>query len=182
MPLSNGIAFRASLAAILAGEAPPPGRQTPATERVPAPGQTAARPTLRRGSKGPLVVRLQQAAGVSPADGDFGPRTEAGVRVFQSARGLVPDGIVGPATWVAIDGASGPHALHEAATGPLLKRGAEGDGVRKLQKRLELRGFDPGAVDGEFGAGTESAVRRFQAAAGLHVDGVVGPRTSATLG
>ena len=61
------------------------------------------RPTLRRGAKGDLVKIVQAKVGVG-ADGDFGPRTEAAVRAFQGKRGLVPDGIVGPATWKAIDG------------------------------------------------------------------------------
>ena len=38
-----------------------------------------------------------------PADGVFGPTTEAKLRQFQRDHGLVPDGIAGPATWLAID-------------------------------------------------------------------------------
>lgn len=61
------------------------------------------RPTLRRGAKGDLVKIVQAKVGVG-ADGDFGAKTEAAVRAFQSKHGLVPDGIVGPAAWKAIDG------------------------------------------------------------------------------
>ncbi len=60
------------------------------------------RPTLRRGDKGPLVIAVQVKVGVSPADGIFGPVTEAAVRAFQRKVNLVPDGIVGPASWQAI--------------------------------------------------------------------------------
>jgi peptidoglycan hydrolase-like protein with peptidoglycan-binding domain len=34
-----------------------------------------------------------------PADGVFGPGTEAAVRAFQRTQGLVPDGIIGPKSW-----------------------------------------------------------------------------------
>ena len=63
---------------------------------------TAARSTLRRGDNGPAVETLQTALKISPADGIFGPATEAAVRVFQRGTKLVPDGIVGPATWKAL--------------------------------------------------------------------------------
>jgi hypothetical protein len=66
------------------------------------------RPTLRRGDKGEAVLALQQllnARGRSlMADGDFGPRTENSVRVFQETAGLAVDGIVGPKTWAALGG------------------------------------------------------------------------------
>lgn len=52
---------------------------------------------LRKGDKGPDVVALQRALGVTP-DGDFGPQTDAAVRLFQADRGLVVDGIAGVMT------------------------------------------------------------------------------------
>jgi putative chitinase len=60
-------------------------------------------PTLRKGSTGPEVVRLQRLLHVKPADGDFGPKTAAAVREFQKSHGLVADGVVGPATWKALE-------------------------------------------------------------------------------
>ncbi len=62
------------------------------------------------------------------------------------------------------------------AADPSLERGARGDAVERLQRALANAGF-PVSVDGDFGEGTEKAVRAFQAARGLRVDGCVGPRT-----
>jgi len=63
-----------------------------------------------------------------------------------------------------------------------LRFGAIGDDVLRLQQRLAERGFPPGRIDGEFGAGTEAALIAFQRSEGLLVDGVAGARTQAALG
>jgi peptidoglycan hydrolase-like protein with peptidoglycan-binding domain len=64
---------------------------------------------------------------------------------------------------------------------PTIAPGATGDVVRRLQRALR-RTPDPGvAVDGVFGALTETAVKDFQQGQGLVVDGVVGPLTWAAL-
>ncbi len=57
--------------------------------------------TLREGSKGELVKRMQAVLGVS-ADGDFGPGTERAVKAWQAKNGLSADGIVGPKTLAAM--------------------------------------------------------------------------------
>jgi hypothetical protein len=93
--------FRSSVMAILSGSAPPP-LLIPAEEPARSDG-SSGRPTLRRGATGDLVKQLQAKVGVPPdASGTFGPRTEAAVRAFQRLHGLVPDGIVGPKTWVVL--------------------------------------------------------------------------------
>lgn len=56
-----------------------------------------------------------------------------------------------------------------------LRRGASGEDVRWVQRRLGLE------ADGVFGPQTEAAVRRFQEQQGLSADGVVGPLTRARL-
>lgn len=74
-------------------------------------GQPAgARMVVRRGSRNEDVETLQRQlaqAGYRVAiDGDFGPGTEAAVLAFQAKAGLAADGIVGPATWRALDAAA----------------------------------------------------------------------------
>jgi peptidoglycan hydrolase-like protein with peptidoglycan-binding domain len=60
---------------------------------------------------------------------------------------------------------------------PLLKKGSTGEAVRQLQQALKDLGHDAGAADGQFGSKTEQAVKAFQHARGLTVDGIVGEIT-----
>ena len=60
---------------------------------------------------------------------------------------------------------------------PVLRQGDRGWAVRVLQQQLKALGFDPGPIDGIFGPRTEAAVKAFQRAVGIAVDGVVGPVT-----
>ena len=63
-----------------------------------------------------------------------------------------------------------------------LKLNSSGKAVERLQKKLQAAGFSPGAMDGDFGPGTQAAVMAFQQSEGLLADGVAGPRTLAALG
>ena len=82
--------------------------------RMPADPDT---PALRRGSTGGAVIGLQKGlrkfggAGSSTdpgaADGNFGPRTEAAVKDYQTKHSLTNDGVVGPRTWWAPAGGAG---------------------------------------------------------------------------
>jgi putative chitinase len=64
---------------------------------------------------------------------------------------------------------------------PTLKQGSSGPDVRNLQQKFKELGFDPNGVDGHFGTGTAKAVRAFQQANGLKVDGEVGPKMRTAL-
>ena len=64
---------------------------------------------------------------------------------------------------------------------PIVKKGSKGEAVKGLQNALNVRGTVAVAVDGVFGSGTENAVREFQGANGLDVDGIVGPDTWGAL-
>ena len=76
---------------------------------APTGGET--RPVVHRGAKGDAVAQLQNLLRrlnfAVAVDGDFGPGTEVAVTRFQSEHGLTADGIVGPATWAALDSAKG---------------------------------------------------------------------------
>ena len=63
-----------------------------------------------------------------------------------------------------------------------LRRGSRGKQVSTLQTKLKRWGYYNGSIDGIFGSGTETAVRKFQRACGLTADGIVGPKTAAALG
>jgi peptidoglycan hydrolase-like protein with peptidoglycan-binding domain/TPR repeat protein len=130
-------------------------------------GSAAVRALQRR------LAALNYAPG--SVDGRYGPLTEQAVRRFQATHGLVVDGVDGPATSAAL-----------ASTQPVLRAGdgyvAGGSGpVRALQRQLAAAGFPAGPIDGRYGPSTGRAVRRFQAARHLQVDGVAGPLTFGQL-
>lgn len=60
----------------------------------------------------------------------------------------------------------------------------KGDDVKNLQKALIGKGYSCGGkgADGQFGDNTESAVKKFQKAKGLTVDGKAGKNTITALG
>jgi peptidoglycan hydrolase-like protein with peptidoglycan-binding domain len=135
-------------------------------------------PVLRRGpnSLWPAVTvrSLQYLLNAHGAritvDGVFGSATEAAVRAYQRAHGLVADGVVGSATWSSVI--------------VTIKRGSTGPAVRALQDQINfrnLRGSGFLAVDGVFGPRTEAWVLGFQDAMSKQlpftVDGIVGPMT-----
>lgn len=64
---------------------------------------------------------------------------------------------------------------------PTLRRGSEGEWVDRLQYALAAAGYYMLSIDGDFGSGTDGAVRLFQRARGLVVDGIAGPKTFAAL-
>ncbi len=62
-----------------------------------------------------------------------------------------------------------------------LRKGAKGDNVIALQTGLAAKGYYTGKIDGIFGAGTLKAVKAFQKAESLKVDGLAGKATQARL-
>jgi N-acetylmuramoyl-L-alanine amidase len=102
------------------------------------------------------------------------------VRQFQQERGLIADGVVGPATYRVLEEARwrlGDRLLSYVVANP-----QSGDDVLELQRRLTELGFDVGRVDGIFGPRTGEALREFQRNIGLPADGTCGPSTFKALG
>lgn len=64
----------------------------------------------------------------------------------------------------------------------VLKKGSKGPFVTELQANLNSLGYAVGEADGVFGARTETAVKAFQKARGITVDGWAGPRTLDMIG
>lgn len=146
--------------------------------------EASPRPRLQRGDVGPSVVQLHQLltlAGymINTLHVDrFDGATHDAVAAFQRRRGLEATGVVGGETWRSLE-----EAGHHFGQRLLCRRTPmmRGDDVAELQLLLGSLGFDSGWVDGIFGPETEEAVADFQRNAGLPVDGVAGPTTTATL-
>jgi hypothetical protein len=104
---------------------------------APASAHAAA---LKRGSRGPGVVRLQRRLHLA-ADGVFGPDTEHAVRRFQSHERLTVDGVVGPRTAAAL----GLGAIRGSASGRPRARPVRIPAILARIARCESGG-DPHAI------------------------------------
>jgi peptidoglycan hydrolase-like protein with peptidoglycan-binding domain len=133
---------------------------------------------LRQGSKGSAVNELQQLLQSKgfysgKIDGDFGAGTTNAVLKFQTANGLVADGIVGSSSWGKLRA-----VIPTASQGlPTLLPGSKGAAVSQAQQLLKDKGYYQGRIDSDFGVGTRDAITAFQRANGLTVDGKVGEQT-----
>ncbi len=169
-----------------------------------------AKPLLKLGSQGVDVLEAQallQLLGYydGELDGTYSEATAKSINAFQKVAGLTPDGILGQSTWAKLlpsgnsdtqsdtkkpetkkaeakKADSKPAAKSAEPVTPILRRGAKGDAVYRLQKRLVNLGFLGIAPDGEFGELTEKAVKAAQQKYKLEADGVVGGATWNAIG
>ena len=139
-------------------------------------GTSTTAATVKKTSTGKIttVAAIQQwlndsySAGLD-VDDEYGPKTKkAIVKVVQSCIGTTADGIFGTKSkkaWVNV------------------RSGSKGTQAKCVQMMLICRGFSCGScgADGDFGSNSVAAVRSFQSALGLTVDGIVGKNTATRL-
>ena len=151
----------------------------------PLPGDCRVLFTANPFLRGADVLAVQQvlrAQGfyAGALDGIYGPNTATAVRNFQASRAILTTGNVcdGLYSTLGITCSSVPPCPHRHPidtcrrlhlTSPLL----HGSDVAAVQIALAYRGFNLVQVDGIYGPDTVAAVRAFQTAAGLPVNGVV---------
>ncbi len=169
--------------------------KTPAPEAgALGPGTAAALTTATKGTTS-TIAALQNALTdlnlfTGTIDGVYGPATVSAVEALQRNAKLTADGYFGPASFSAMMSAytdqvaepvDKPAPVPEKPSTDVLKLGSTGPAVTDLQQRLTDLGYRPGAIDGTFGAATQSAVLAFQKRNGMSRDSVVGPSFQAKV-
>lgn len=142
--------------------------------------------TLSFGSRGTEVRNLQvRLANLSyyygSIDGIFGSQSEAAVRNFQSRNNLAVTGIADSATQTAAYSSTALANGSSSGGYVYLHYGSKGTAVTRLQTALKNAGYYKGAIDGQYFDQTYSAVKSFQRANGLVVDGIAGKKTQNKL-
>jgi hypothetical protein len=114
-------------------------------------------------------------------------RTEG--TVVGGAGGAVAGAVVGGPVGAVVGGVGGAYVGHETtghqgtATARITASTPyDGSTVRAVQQALNDRGYNVGAVDGQWGPATQDAVRRFQQASGIPQSGELGRTTLDALG
>ena len=149
---------------------------TPTAEPVEVTTNLLNGKTYQKGDTDPLIATVQSALmDLGYMDSDepteyFGNQTLDALTTFQRHNDLTPDGILGETTYARLfDGTAKEYVMQE---------GDEGDDVKEVQDRLyELGYLDKGSRTSTFGEKTAAAVRAFQSANKLKVDGKVGTKT-----
>ena len=144
---------------------------------------------LRLGTAGDEVTRLQTRLKelgyyTGEVDGQYGQGTAFAVKLYQDQQGLIADGLAGTDTLNSIYSDKADYYIPTPTPSPTpsqLTKGDKGDAVTSLQQRLKDLGYYTGSVDGDYGGGTQEAIRLFQSQNGLTVDGVCGSATMAAI-
>ena len=144
--------------------------------------------TVRFGTTGEAVEALQRRLTElgyynASVDGICKAADVVAIRSFQQTNRLKVDGVAGYDTQLRLysDAAIRYGETAETSSYTTLRTGATGAAVMRLQQRLIELGYLNGMADGQYGTATYRAVRAFQRANGLSVDGAAGPQTQMIL-
>ena len=170
---------------------------------TPSPTPTPKPPTktLRPGDEDEEVKLLQQRLKdlgyyTGNITGVYNTATTEAVKAFQKKSSLEQDGILGPITRTVLYGVNAIYAVPTAipvstptpTTTPItpenvivIRAGSMGEVVRRLQARLQELGYYTSRLDGVYLTDDIEAVRAFQSANGLKVDGKAGYETQTAL-
>ena len=170
---------------------------------TPSPTPTVKPPTktLRPGDKDEEVKLLQQRLKdlgyyTGNITGVYNDATTEAVKEFQKKSSLETDGVLGPITRTVLYGVNAIYAVPTAipvstptpTTTPItpenvivIRAGSMGEVVRRLQARLQELGYYTSRLDGVYLTDDIEAVRAFQSANGLKVDGKAGYETQTAL-
>ena len=171
---------------------------------TPTPTPTVAPPTdtLRKGDQGTDVKTVQQRLKdlgyfSGTVDGKFGDATVKALQAFQKKNKLTQDGVCGAQTRTVLFGVNPIYVKATATPTPTptatatvalsadttvtIQSGSRGSAVLALQKRLSELGYYASRLDGVYLADDITAVRAFQKANGLTVDGKAGYQTQVVL-
>ncbi|WP_297333388.1 peptidoglycan-binding protein [Flavobacterium sp.] len=133
------------------------------------------------GDRGADVVKLQklliEAGHAIVADGWFGNKTKKAVTDFQESQKMNATGIADTVTIGALQEFVSDKKQKTKLSGTIVKAGYSGEAVIKIQERLNEISKAKIAVTGIFDAATTKAVKDFQKAKSLKIDGIVGPKT-----
>ena len=144
----------------------------------------AIHPEVAAGTPGAILVRAPSAPGASGHVAIVSSSSGATVEAYDTAHGVIASSAVGR-RWtcgIVVPGVEYVLRRISLSSPAVLRIGAQGEVVRRIQVALAAAGHDPGAADGAFGPRTHAAVVSFQRAKHLVPDGEVGPRTAAALG
>ncbi len=120
-----------------------------------------------------LQSRLHELGYIESVTSYYGTDTVSAVKRFQELNKLTQDGSVGAQTLEVL--------YSPDVQANYLQYGSNNDTVKKCQQQLKKLGYLTTAADGNYGADTVNAVKRFQERNGLIADGFLGATTKKLL-
>jgi len=109
----------------------------------------------------------------SDINGTYDEKTMEAVKKLQEMNGLTVDGIYGTSTYNLL--------YSDEVKANIVALGEQSELVKKYQQILINLGYLEGEADGNFGLGTQNAIKAFQSRNDQVVDGYLGPDTRAAL-